>query len=146
MINKIQALLPAKPSSAQEEGCFGTAQTSEQRLDLRFANGTRISVPYVGSHDITFIAEEGSDRHAILIYHPPWSMTKVLGNNLAQLYEEIIRQRVSWVRESPKNAADTTRAAIESIVFIELSDWQVTLNALNTQRVEQENMASAAME
>lgn len=146
MIDKIQALLPAKHSSTEEVGCYSTSQTSESRLDLRFANGTRISIPYVGSHDITFIAEEGSDRHAVLIYHPPWSMTKVLGKHLSKLYEEITQQRVSWVRESTKIAGGTTDPTIESIQFIELSDWQVLLKTLNAQRNEQQNVAAGAVE
>lgn len=130
-----------KKSGANSEKNFFSAREDAHvsRIDLRWSDGTRKSLPYAHLHHIEFWPGDASlekpQPDAILLDCPAYSRTQITGFGLLPLYEALQAESVTWIREMD---ADEPRPEggpfIEEINHLMLTDWQLELESVEHNR------------
>ena len=135
MSDNIQSLLSQRKKRDGRGDFFSVFETSDSRLDLRWADGFRCSLPYMHLHEIRFtpVNEEGTEE--ILLHYPGFSVVRIVGRQLAGLHDALGAQRVSWVRERAEDEEITPEGlSISLIEYSSLTDWRLDVEALIARR------------
>ena len=114
---------------------YSVFETSDSRLDLRWEDGFRCSVPYMHMHEIRYTPRNAEELEEIVLHAPAFSVVRIVGRHLSEIYDALNAHRISWIRERA-NGEDIPQdgVSVDLIEFTALTDWRLDVEALNERR------------
>lgn len=105
---------------------FAEAETCT-RIDLRFCDGTRISIPYAHIEEILFepieIANIEGELEQIIIDTVSDDRIEIMGKNLIAIYDLLHRDKILWLREgSEGEGEDGNNPYVVSLQYLRVGD------------------------
>jgi hypothetical protein len=135
MTDNIQSLLTRGKKGEGRREFFSVFETGDARLDLRWEDGFRCSLPYMHLHDIRFTSANEEGTEEIVLHFPGFSVVRIVGTRLSALHDALGAQRVSWVRERANDEEIVPEAlSVALIEYTSLTDWRLDVEALIARR------------
>lgn len=114
---------------------YSVNDVSDHRIDLRWPDGSRVSLPYIHLHEVKFTPGGDTESDTILLHYTAHTVVQVVGKRLAALYDALHGHRVTWMRnKSEGEELPQGKLCIEDLRYSEISDWETDLKARKEHR------------
>jgi len=118
---------------------FGTTDYPANRLEFRFSDGGRVSVPYVHILLCEYFLPEGPNEKNEIIFLdiPGQARLQISGLGLDKLFDLIMNGNVTYVREADKDEVrDGDELFVETLNYLMLFDVRLDYEILERRREE----------